>query len=120
MRCKQTKKFTVTTDSRHTLPVTENVLDQQFKSAPPNSVRVSDMTYTPTDEGWLSLAGHKDLSNGEIVGYAMGERMTKNLVSQSLCRAVTSKRPVRGLIHHSDRGSQYCSYEYLHQGPTST
>ena len=68
----------------------------------------------PTDEGWLYLAGHKDLFNHEIVGYAMGERMTKNLVSESLVRAVETKRPAQGLMHHSDRGSQYCSYEYRH------
>lgn len=112
IRCKQTKKYTVTTDSRHTFPVAENLLDQQFEAAAPNSVWVSDITYIPTDEGWLYLAGHKDLFNGEIVGYAMGERITKNLVSQSLFRAVAAKRPAQGLIHHSDRGSQYCSYEY--------
>lgn len=112
IRCKQTKKYTVTTDSRHTLPVAENLLSQQFEAATPNSVWVSDITYIPTDEGWLYLAGHKDLWNGEIVGYAMGERITKNLVSQSLFRAVAAKRPADGLIHHSDRGSQYCSYEY--------
>ena len=73
---------------------------------------LSDITYVPTDEGWLYLAGHKDLFTHEIVGYAMGERMTKNLVSESLLRAVEAKRPARGLMHHSDRGSQYCSYEY--------
>jgi len=112
IRCKQTKKYTVTTDSRHTFPVAENLLDQQFEAATPNSVWVSDITYIPTDQGWLYLAGHKDLFNGEIVGYAMGERITKNLVSQSLFRAVAAKRPAEGLIHHSDRGSQYCSYEY--------
>ena len=112
IRCKQTKKYTVTTDSRHTLPVAKNLLDQQFEAATPNSVWGSDITYIPTDEGWLYLAGHKDLFNGEIVGYAMGERITKNLVSQSLFRAVISKRPAKGLVHHSDRGSQYCSYEY--------
>jgi putative transposase len=110
--CKQTKKYTVTTDSRHTFPVADNLLDQQFEATAPNSVWVSDITYIPTDEGWLYLAGHKDLFNGEIVGYAMGERITKNLVSQSLFRAVAAKRPAEGLIHHSDRGSQYCSYEY--------
>ena len=73
---------------------------------------LSDITYVPTDEGWLYLAGHKDLFTHEIVGYAMGERMTKNLVSQSLFRAVAAQRPAQGLMHHSDRGSQYCSYEY--------
>ena len=66
----------------------------------------------PTDEGWLYLAGHKDLFTSEIVGYAMGDRLTRDLVSQSLLRAVNAKRPASGLIHHSDRGSQYCAYEY--------
>ena len=73
---------------------------------------MTDITYIPTEEGWLYLAGHKDLFTGEIVGYAMGQRMTKSLVSESLFRAVAAKRPAKGLIHHSDRGSQYCSYEY--------
>ena len=112
LRCKQKRKFKVTTDSRHTLPVAENLLGQQFKVYEPNTVWVSDITYVPTDEGWLYLAGHKDLFTGEIVGYAMGERLSRNLVSQSLFRAVVAKRPAQGLIHHSDRGSQYCSHEY--------
>jgi transposase InsO family protein len=88
------------------------LLGQQFKVCAPNAVWVSDLTYVPTDEGWLYLAGHKDLFTGEIVGYAMGERLTRNLVSQSLFRAVAAKRPAKGLMHHSDRGSQYCSQEY--------
>jgi transposase InsO family protein len=112
IRCKQRRKFRATTDSRHTLPVAENLLHQQFEAARPNAVWVSDITYIPTGEGWLYLAGHKDLCTGEIVGYAMGNRVTKNLVSQSLFRAVAAKRPGAGLIHHSDRGSQYCAHEY--------
>ena len=112
IRCKQKRKFRVTTDSRHRLPVAENLLNQEFKVYEPNRVWVSDITYVPTDEGWLYLAGHKDLFTGEVVGYAMGERLTKNLISESLYRAVSVKRPARGLMHHSDRGSQYCSYEY--------
>ncbi len=110
--CKQKRKFKATTDSKHKLPVAENMLKQQFKVYEPNTVWVSDITYVPTDEGWLYLAGHKDLFNREIVGYAMGERLTRNLISQSLLRAVATKRPVKGLLHHSDRGSQYCSQEY--------
>jgi transposase InsO family protein len=112
IRCKQKRKFKATTDSRHTLPVAENVLGQQFKVYEPNKVWVSDITYVPTGEGWLYLAGHKDLFTSEVVGYAMGERLTRNLVSQSLFRAVAAKCPAKGLTHHSDRGSQYCSYEY--------
>ena len=112
LRCKQKRKFRATTDSKHKLPVVENMLKQQFKVYEPNTVWVSDITYVPTDEGWLYLAGHKDLFNGEIVGYAMGERLSRNLVGQSLLRAVTTRRPQKGLLHHSDRGGQYCSHEY--------
>ena len=112
IRCKQKRKFKATTDSKHRLPVAENLLGQQFQVSRPNAAWVSDISYVPTDEGWLYLAGHKDLFTGEIVGYAMGERLTKSLVSESLCRAVAAKRPANGLIHHSDRGSQYCSCEY--------
>ncbi|HUT68173.1 MAG TPA: IS3 family transposase [Dehalococcoidales bacterium] len=112
IRCKQKIKFKATTDSKHNLPVAENILGQQFKVTAPNKVWVSDITYVPTDEGWLYVAGHKDLYAGDIVGYAMGERLTRNLISQSLFKAVAAKRPAKGLMHHSDRGSQYCSHEY--------
>ena len=112
LRCKQKRKFKATTDSRHTLSVAGNLLGQQFKVYQPNTVWVSDITYVPTEEGWLYLAGHKDLFTGEIVGHAMGERLSRNLVSQSLFRAVAAKSPAKGLLHHSDRGSQYCSHEY--------
>lgn len=112
IRCKQVKRFKATTDSKHNLPVAENLLNQQFEVSKPNAAWLSDITYIPTDEGWLYLAGHKDIFNGEIVGYAMGARMTKSLVTQSLFRAVATKRSVKGLIHHSDRGSQYCAHEY--------
>jgi putative transposase len=110
--CKQKRKFKATTDSKHTLPVAANLLRQQFEVSEPNKVWTSDITYVPTDEGWLYVAGHKDLFTGNIVGYAMGARMTRNLVSQSLFKAVAARRPAKGLIHHSDRGSQYCACEY--------
>jgi putative transposase len=97
IRCRQKQKFKATTDSRHNLAVARNLLNQQFKVSAPNTVWASDITYVPTDEGWLYLAGHKDLFTGEIVGYAMGERLTRNLVSQSLFRALYS---------------QYCSLEF--------
>jgi len=112
IRCKQKRKFKATTNSKHTLPVAENILGQQFRVTAPNKVWVSDITYVPTDEGWLYVAAHKDLFTSDIIGYAMGERLTRNLVSQSLFKAVAAKRPAEGLIHHSDRGSQYCSHEY--------
>ena len=112
IRCKQVKKFKATTNSNHALPIAENVLEQKFEANSPNQAWVTDLTYIATAEGWLYLAGHKDLFTGEIVGYAMGKRMTKSLVCQSLFRAVAAKRPSPGLVHHSDRGSQYCALEY--------
>lgn len=112
LRCKQKRKFKATTNSAHSLPIADNLLAQDFTAIAPNQVWLTDITYVPTDEGWLYLAGHKDMCTSEIVGYAMSNRMTKNLVSQSLFQAVAAKRPSAGLIHHSDRGSQYCSHEY--------
>jgi putative transposase len=113
LRCRQKRKFKATTDSGHGLPVADNLLGQDFTVAQAlNEVWLSDLTYIPTEEGWLYLVGHKDLFTGEIVGYALGERMTTALVSQSLWRAVLTKRPGPGLIHHSDRGSQYCAQAY--------
>ena len=112
IRCRQKRKFKATTNSKHNLPVAGNVLEQTFAPNAPNEVWVADITYIPTVEGWLYLAGVKDVFTCELVGYAMGERMTQELVAQALFRAVQQKRPAPGLIHHSDRGSQYCSYNY--------
>ena len=112
LHCKQKRKFKVTTDSRHNLPVAPNLLERNFFVTAPNRVWVSDITYISTGEGWLYLAGLKDLFNGELVGYAMSERMTKNLVMQALFRGVSARRPAKGLILHSDRGSQYCAHDY--------
>ena len=112
IRCKKIRKFKATTNSNHEMPVAPNLLKQKFTASAPNQIWLTDITYIQTNEGWLYLAGHKDIFSGDLVGYAMSERMTKNLVSQSLFRAVAEKRPPRGLIHHSDRGSQYCAHEY--------
>lgn len=112
LRCRQKRKFKATTDSKHALPVAPNLLERQFTVEAPNRAWVTDITYIATDEGWLYLAGVKDLFSGEVVGYAMSERMTKALVMQALFRACATKRPGKGLIHHSDRGSQYCAHDY--------
>jgi putative transposase len=112
IRCKQARKFKVTTDSRHNLPVAENLLAQEFEVEKPNQTWVSDITYVHTDEGWLYLAGIKDLFDGNMVGYSMSSRMTQDLVNVSLFRAVAARRPPKGLILHSDRGSQYCARSY--------
>ena len=112
LRCKQRRKFIATTNSRHDLPVAENLLEQRFEPTRPNEAWVTDITYIPTGEGWLYLAGVKDVFTCEIVGYAMDARMTQELTTQALWRAVSHKRPAPGLIHHSDRGSQYCAHSY--------
>jgi putative transposase len=112
LRCKQKRKFKGTTNSNHDLPVAENVLNQTFTPTVPNQVWVTDITYIPTGEGWLYLAGIKDVFTCEIVGYAMSERMTQELTARALSQASQQKRPMAGLIHHSDRGSQYCAHDY--------
>jgi putative transposase len=81
LRCRQKRKFKATTDSKHRLPVAPNLLDRRFAVAKPNKAWVTDITYIANDEGWLYLAGVKDLFNGELVGYALGSRMTQNLVT---------------------------------------
>lgn len=91
--CTQKRKFKATTNSKHDLPVSPNLLNQQFSVSAPDQAWCGDITYIATDEGWLYLAGLKDLYSGEIVGYAMSERMTKDLVMQVLFRAVSSRRP---------------------------
>ena len=109
----QKKRFRVqTTDSRHSLAVALNLLEQDFRVTRPDEVWTADITYVPTAEGWLYVAALKDLFAGEVVGRSFGERMTTDLVVQALERAVSVRRPTPGLIHHSDRGSQYCSREY--------
>jgi transposase InsO family protein len=112
IRCKQTRRFKATTNSRHHWPVAPNLLNQNFAASRPNETWVTDLTYVPTVEGWLYLSGIKDLHTGEIVGYAMGARMTQDLVGRALSQAVAAQRPTPGLIHHSDRGSQYCAHDY--------
>lgn len=112
LRCKQKRKFKATTNSRHDLPVSPNLLEQRFEPTAPNRQWLVDITYVPTEEGWLYLAGVKDVFTCEIVGYAMGERMTQDLVARALWHGVRNKRPAAGLIHHSDRGSQYCAHGY--------
>jgi putative transposase len=112
LRCRQKRKFKATTNSNHDLPVAENLLNQTFKPSRPNEAWVTDITYIATGEGWLYLAGIKDVFTCEVAGYAMGERMTQGLTAQALWRAVKNKLPAPGLIHHSDRGSQYCAHKY--------
>ncbi|WP_313731746.1 IS3 family transposase [Cohnella nanjingensis] len=107
------KKFKVTTtDSNHTNPIAPNVLNQQFKTKAPNKVWVTDITYIPCREGRLYLASVLDLYTRKIVGWKLADRMTTDLVLAALDQAYEAKKPAKGLLHHSDRGSQYTSEEY--------
>jgi len=107
------RKFKVqTTDSNHDLPIAPNVLNQNFNVAKPNKVWVADITYIPCREGRLYLASVLDLCTKEVVGWRLNDRMTTDLVSDALKAAYDAKKPGKGLIHHSDRGSQYASKEY--------
>lgn len=112
LRCVQKRKFKATTSSAHSLPVVENLLDQEFTVTDPGTVYGTDITYIWTVEGWLYLAGVKDLATKEIIGHAMASRMTKELTHTALERAVRYRKPEPGCIHHSDRGSQYCATSY--------
>lgn len=112
IKSKRPRKYKPTTNSKHNLPVADNLLNQDFKADKPNAVWVSDISYVWTDEGWEYLAAVKDLCNKEIVGWAMSSRMTKDLVIKALSNAIQKRRPPAGLIHHSDRGVQYCSKDY--------
>jgi len=112
IKSKVRKKFKVTTDSNHNLPVAENILNREFSASRQNQKWVSDITYIWTDEGWLYLAGILDLYDGALVGWAMDSRMTTELVKRALNGACIRRSPEPGLLLHSDRGVQYCSGEY--------
>ncbi len=112
IRARQKKRFVLTTDSRHDHPAAANVLDRHFVVDEPDKVWVSDITYIPTGEGWLYLSGVLDLCTKTVVGWSMGEKMESRLVMDALEMAYQRRRPGRGLLHHSDRGSQYASEDY--------
>jgi putative transposase len=112
LRARARRRFRTTTDSQHTLPIAPNVLARRFATPAPNTVWVTDMTYLWTLEGWLYLVVILDLFSRRVVGWAMNERMTRQLTLDALTMALTHRQPARGLIHHSDRGSQYASHEY--------
>jgi len=108
----QTKKFKVTTDSKHDLPVAPNLLQQDFTTEEPNRKWVSDITYIWTREGWLYLAVVMDLYSRAIIGLSMNKRMTQQLVCNALTMALFRRGFPKDVIIHSDRGSQYCSKKY--------
>ena len=112
LRAKAARKYKATTDSNHGLPVAENLLKQNFTAERPNQVWVGDITFIGTDEGWLYLAVVMDLYSRRVVGWSMGERMPAALVCAALRMALFNRRMPRGVIMHTDRGSQYCSREH--------
>ena len=112
LKARQKTRFKKTTDSDHGGPVAVNVLDQDFAADGPNEKWGVDISYVWTAEGWLYLAIVLDLFSRRIVGWAMSDRMKRGLAMEALQRALTLRGPKPGLIHHSDRGSQYCSADY--------
>jgi len=109
---KPAKSFIVTTDSQHSLPVAENLLNRNFQPSAPNQVWVTDITYLHTNEGWLYVDVILDLYSRKVVGWSAANHMRTELCLTALDRALVTRQPAPGFIHHSDRGSQYASYHY--------
>lgn len=112
LESKARRKFKATTNSNHSQPVAPNLLDREFELERPDTVYTGDITYIPTDEGWLYLAVLIDLYSRAVVGWSMSERMTAPLVNDALVMAMWKRKPATGLMVHSDRGSQYASKLY--------
>ena len=112
LRAKTIKKWRVTTQSNHRLPVAANTLNRQFTVEAPNQVWAGDITYVWTAEGWLYLAVVLDLYSRAVIGWAMGARLTGDLAQDALTMALQHRTPTKGLLHHSDRGSQYAATRY--------
>ena len=109
-KCKGRRRH-CTTDSKHKLPLAENMLKQDFTAEQPNTKWVADITYIPTEEGWLYLAAVMDIFSRKVVGWAMDATITSELVERALDAALVTRRPPPGLLHHSDRGSQYAGHD---------
>ena len=112
IRARTRRKFVVTTDSKHQLPVAPDLVQRRFNPQLPNQLWCGDITYIRTDEGWLYLAAVIDLFSRQVVGWSLQPHMHTSLVKDALAMAWWRRRPAPGLIFHSDRGSQYCSHEF--------
>jgi transposase InsO family protein len=112
IRAKTVKKWRATTQSSHRMPVAANVLDRQFSITRPNRGWAGDITYVWTTEGWLYLAVVLDLYSRAVIGWALEARLTGDLARQALTMAIRHRAPTSGLLHHSDRGSQYAATAY--------
>lgn len=112
LKWRRKRRFRTTTDSDHVLPIAPNLLSREFAVDAPNRVWVGDMTYIWTAEGWLYLAVLLDLYSRKVVGWSMSDRPSRKLTLDALEMAITRRRPTPGLLHHTDRGSQYASRDY--------
>jgi putative transposase len=112
LAARRRRRFRITTHSQHPFPTAPNHLARQFEQPTPNRAWVTDITYIPTGEGWLYLAVILDLCSRFVVGWAMSERITDTLTLDALAMALDRRQPPHGLLHHSDRGSQYASGAY--------
>lgn len=114
IRAKAKRRFKVTTDSNHHLPISPNLLNREFNVAKPDTVWAGDLTYIATDEGWLFLAVVIDLFSRQVVGWALRQDMTRDIVIDALRMAWFKRRPGKqaGLLFHSDQGSQYASHDF--------
>jgi putative transposase len=106
------RRYKNTTDSNHNLPIAPNILNRDFYASNPNEKYVGDITYIPTSEGWLYLATVIDLYSRKVVGWSMDDSMRTSLVNDALNMAIQHRKPAKGLIWHTDRGSQYASYSH--------
>jgi transposase InsO family protein len=112
LKVKIKRRYKNTTDSKHNLPIASNILNRDFYASNPNEKYVGDITYISTGEGWLYLATVIDLYSRKVVGWSMDDTMKVSLVNNALNMALKHRTPKNGLIWHTDRGSQYASYEH--------
>ena len=112
IQARQKRRFRKTTDSNHSFPLAPNLLARQFTAAAPNKLWLADITCVPTLEGWLYLAVVLDMFSRKVVGWAMSDTMPQELTVAALRMAITNRQPGKGLLHHSDRGSQYAAHAY--------
>ena len=112
IQCKQRRRYRITTQSSHNLPIAGNILNRDFSANRVNQKWVADITFLWTGEGWLYLAAVLDLFSRRVVGWAMAEHMREELITSAIRMALGRRQPPKGLLHHSDRGSQYASMAY--------
>ena len=112
IRVERSKKYKLTTDSNHAFHIAPNLLNRDFHADAPNKKWAGDISYVWTREGWLYLAVILDLHSRRVIGWAVSNRMKRDLAIRALKMAVALRQPPNGCIHHTDRGSQYCSHDY--------